>query len=112
MLDNSPGTPRYWQKKKYELIARLENLGPFQFFFTLSCADKRWNENFTSFLQDHEISYIVEDGLEECKVDGMPLEDFLEVHNGKHEFIRKKYIDCNTELQQSCSGVHENYHHE
>ena len=41
VLENSPGTPRYWQKKKYELIAKLENLGPFQLFFTLSCADKR-----------------------------------------------------------------------
>ena len=31
VLDNSPGTPKYWQRKKYELIARLENLGPFTF---------------------------------------------------------------------------------
>ena len=48
VLDNTPGTPRYWQKKKYKLIARLENLGAFQLFFTLSCADMRWNENFTT----------------------------------------------------------------
>jgi len=25
VLDNSPGTPRYWQRKKFELLARLEN---------------------------------------------------------------------------------------
>ena len=50
VLENTPGTPRYWQKKRYELIGKLENLGPFQLFFTLSCAEKRWNENVTTFL--------------------------------------------------------------
>ena len=94
VLDNSPGTPRYWQKKKYELIARLENLGPFQFFFTLSCADKRWNENFTTFLQDHELRYIVINGIEECTIDGMTIDDFLQQHEGKHEFIRKNILSA------------------
>ena len=41
--------------KKDELIAKLENLGPFHFFFTLSCADNRYEENFTSALTDCEI---------------------------------------------------------
>ena len=41
VLENIKNTPRYWQKAKYELIARLENLGPFTFFFTLSCVDMR-----------------------------------------------------------------------
>ena len=40
VLENAPGTPRYWQKKRHELIGKLENLGPFQLFFTLSCAEK------------------------------------------------------------------------
>ena len=92
VLDNSPGTPRYWQKKKYELIARLENLGPFTFFSTLSCADKRWNENFTSLLQDHEIIHTVKNGLEECFLDGYPLYEFLLQHESKHEFIRKNIL--------------------
>ena len=26
---------RYWLHKRYELLAKLEQLGPFQFFFTL-----------------------------------------------------------------------------
>ena len=50
VFDKILGTPRYWQQKRYEVIARLEQLGAFQFFFTLSCADKRWEENFTSIL--------------------------------------------------------------
>ena len=53
VLDNIKNTPRYLKKKKNEFIAKLENHGPFQFFFTLSCADMRYDENFTSLLQDH-----------------------------------------------------------
>ena len=34
------------------MIAKLENLGAFQLFFTLSCADLRWDENFAAILRD------------------------------------------------------------
>ena len=43
-------TPKYWQKVKHEMIAKLENIGPFHLFFTLSCADLRWPENLTALL--------------------------------------------------------------
>ena len=46
-------TPKYWQKVKYEMIAKLENLGPFQLFFTLSCGDSRYDENFSTFLVEN-----------------------------------------------------------
>ena len=52
VLDDIKGTPRYWKKTKYEMIAKLDNLGPFNLFFTLSCADMRWDENFASILQE------------------------------------------------------------
>ena len=89
-----PGTPRCWQRKKYDLIAKIENLGPFHLFFTLSCAEKRMNENFTTFLQEHDVRYIIENGLEHCTVDGIPLEEFLqkEENESKHEFIRKNIL--------------------
>ena len=94
VLDNMPGTPRYWQKKKYELISRIENLGPFHLFFTLSSAEKRYNENFTTFLQEHDVRYVIENGIECCTVDGIPLDDFLqrEENLNKHEFIRKNIL--------------------
>ena len=57
VLENVKNTPKYWQKARYELIARLENLGPFTFFFTLSCADLRWPENFSALLKDVVVSY-------------------------------------------------------
>ena len=30
-----PGTPQYWKNLRNELFARMEQLGPFHFFFTL-----------------------------------------------------------------------------
>ena len=94
VLDNTPGTPRYWQKKKYELIARLENLGAFQLFFTLSCADMRWNENFTTFLDNYELRYEYVNGLEACFVKSkinknLPetsLEEFMKLEQNKTKF--------------------------
>ena len=35
-----------------ELHAKLENKGPFQFFFALYCADCRWDANFTSLMYE------------------------------------------------------------
>ena len=58
VFDNVPGTVRYWQQKRYEVLAKLEQLGPFQFFFTLSCADKRWDENFVSILRQKGLQII------------------------------------------------------
>ena len=64
MLENMKNTPRYWRQAKYEMLARLDNLGPFQLFFTLSCADMRWDENFGAILLERglETKYkVVED---------------------------------------------------
>ena len=51
VLDDIKQTPRYWRKSKYEMFAKLDNFGPFHFFFTLSCADLRWDENFAAILR-------------------------------------------------------------
>ena len=50
VFDGLPGSPRYWQKMKFDLIAKMEQLGPPQFFYTLSCANKRWEENSATIL--------------------------------------------------------------
>ena len=54
VLDDIKQTPRYWRKCKYEMFAKLDNFGPFHFFFTLSCADLRWDENFAAILRAQE----------------------------------------------------------
>ena len=30
VFEKVPGTPKYWQRTKYDMIAKLENIGPFQ----------------------------------------------------------------------------------
>ena len=34
------------------MLAKLDNFGPFHLFFTLSCGDRRWDENFTTILKE------------------------------------------------------------
>ena len=98
VLDNIKGTPRYFRKKKNEFIAKLENIGPFQFFFTLSCADARYEENFTALSQDHHIEYIHENGKDICKIDVQPLNEFLFQHESKHKFIRQNILTATRNL--------------
>ena len=83
---------RYWQKKKWELQAMVENVGPFTMFFTLSAADTRYPENFTALLQDHNISYVYREGREECLIDGETIEKFLEKNSTKYSFIRDNIL--------------------
>ena len=41
-----PGSPPYWQKFMYEVVAMVKQLGIPTWFMTLSCADLRWPELF------------------------------------------------------------------
>ena len=71
--------------KRYEIIARMEQNGPFHLFFTLSCAEKRWPENFVSILkqQGKHIRYEVDQETNETKimVGDITLEEYLENEN-------------------------------
>ena len=100
VFDNICNTPKYWKTAKNEMLAKLDNLGPFQFFFTLSCADKKWDENLSSILRSLGISveYIHDsDGHEETIVKyGNNSEYSKEINKyieedlppSKHELIR------------------------
>jgi len=83
------------------MIAKLNNLGPFAFFFTLSCADLRWNENFTALLRRKGIKIVYEiTDLEditwvsksngECKL----LQAYLEEDEDEsfHELVRRNIM--------------------
>ena len=98
VLDNIRNTPRYWQKARYELLAKLENLGPFTFFFTLSCADLRWKENFSSLLKDCNVTY--DNIRDEIRINNDPLEDFFKANENKHEFIRKNLLNATLTFYQ------------
>ena len=113
VFDNIKNTPKYWQKFRYEMIAKLENLGPFQWFFTLSCADMKWEENFSSLMRESniEIEYEVSglDGssrtLITFKKDGekkkLELQDYLksEIDESLHELIRTNVLNATRNFQ-------------
>jgi hypothetical protein len=91
------GSTKYWQQAKFELLAKQEQLGCFQFFVTLSCADKLWPETFATICS--RLGHSVEIGkvqvdYEESTVttgpvtvNSMPMEQFLETEN-LHELIK------------------------
>ena len=93
------------------MIAKLENLGPFQMFFTLSCGDTRYSENFSTFLVEN--GYLLEyrvnqDGTtetiviskEDINID-KPLDQFLidDVDASLHELIRTNVITATRNFQ-------------
>ncbi|VDI51626.1 Hypothetical predicted protein, partial [Mytilus galloprovincialis] len=43
-LQTIRGTPPYWQKAMYKLLAAVKQLGIFTFFVTLSAADMKWTD--------------------------------------------------------------------
>ena len=81
-----------------------QNLGPFQFFFTLSCADSRWNENFSSILRNLGVSMKYEfdsNGAEITKVTNKNGEEFelidylkTEIDQSQHEMIRTNILNA------------------
>ena len=110
VFDNVKNTPKYWQKYKYEMIAKLENLGPFQWFFTLSCADMKWEENFSSLLTERDLTIeyeVLPDGSTKTTVkkDGwenpMNLDEYLknEEDTSLHEMIRKNVLNATRNFQ-------------
>ena len=95
VFDNIPGTVRYWQQKRYEVLAKLEQLGPFQFFFTLSCADKRWDENFVSILQQKGLHIIYKKKATDPKLTDAEYSyhaDEIWIKQGEEEVILKEYL--------------------
>ena len=77
------------------MIARLEQLGPFQFFFTLSCADKRWAETMTSIFQlkGHKIQWTFDNSIHDfnIQIDNIPLQEFLQDYN-LHNLIKENVL--------------------
>ena len=45
------GSPKYWQVARNELVAKVNQLGPFHVFYTFSCGEMRWPEVFLTLLK-------------------------------------------------------------
>ena len=101
VLSGIKNSPRFWRDKKAEVIAMMDNFGPFHWFFTLSCADKRWDSCIAaicrSFPDVEDIIYNKKGNHNmEIKVklrdeeEEQLLEDFLKtLDESKNELIRK-----------------------
>ena len=92
VLEDIKCTPRYWKKVKQEMIAKLENLGAFQLFFTLSCADLRWEENFAAILRDmglHLIYSVIpdENGYSYTRIEVEYVKEGEKLRKGLKQFI-------------------------
>ena len=106
VFDGVQNTPKYWQGVKYEMIAKLENIGPFHLFFTLSCGDTRCEENFSSFLFEngYTLKYFSKtDGNTEIRVHkkderiiDKTLDQFLseDANESLHENIRTNVLSA------------------
>ena len=94
-------TPAYHKKGKMEMIARLDNHGPFHIFFTLSCADTRWKENIVAVLREQGKSvrckideYCVEEYEVLSRDQWIKIEDYLktEMDETQHEVLRRNVV--------------------
>ena len=111
MLDDIKCTPKYWKKAKMEMLGKIDNFGPFHWFYTLSCADMRWNENFSTILKEkgYKIIWKQEKGTENVclkdisvhvefhkngQIKEEPLRDFLNIEcdESLHESIRTNVL--------------------
>ena len=111
-LEGIPNTPRYWLTGRYELLSKLDCFGVFQVFWTLSCADLRWDANFASILLQRgysiNVEVVVRDGQPDYeyqarKRDGewKPLRQFIEedVEVSFHELIRGNVLTATRYFQ-------------
>ena len=73
VFTNIKNTPAYYRQKKYELLAKLDNFGPFHVFWTVSCADTRCSSNLTAALReldpDWEFQYKTTARSDGCKAE-------------------------------------------
>jgi hypothetical protein len=72
-LQTVRGSPPYWQKAQYKLLAAVKQLGIFTFFMTLSSADLKWIDSLNAALkkQGRNLTYDEIENMtyeERCKI--------------------------------------------
>jgi hypothetical protein len=55
------GSPPYWQKVQYKLLAAIKQLGIFTWFFTLSAADLKWIDTIQAIASQRGTTFSQED---------------------------------------------------
>ena len=95
ILKKIPGTPSYWRVFRNDIMAKIEQVGQFHMFFTLSCAEKRWPEILAAILQleGNKLSFNLPwDGKEDSIfINDEPLSEFKKSVNWS-EKLRKSIM--------------------
>ena len=115
VFQNVANSPGYHKKGKMEMVARLDNFGPFHIFFTVSCADLKWPENLVSVLRENDcnVSCTVNSDQSEIyyvqKADGVwvPLEEYMKnnVDESVHEILRRNVVTATRNYQHRFRAV-------
>ena len=97
VLKTVRGTPSYWQQLRYDIFAKIEQLGPFHLFFTLSCAEMRWPEMMAAVLErkGHKVEFISSpwNGEEnDILIDDIPLSEFKKTISNMSSFYQEHII--------------------
>ena len=94
-----PGTPLYWKQFRQELFAAMNQLGQFHLFFTLSCGESRWPEEFASILRQkgHDVKFLSEPwngNDDDIIIDGKPFSQYREDNiSSVTKFFQEYYFD-------------------
>ena len=100
-LRQVPGTPPYWQRFMYEVVAMVKQLGIPTWFMTLSCADLRWPELF-KIVARTQCKDITEDEIEALSyVEGCQMLNANPVVAAKHFQHRVETFFSEVLLSQS-----------
>ena len=108
VLNDIKGTHRFWKKSKMEVLAKVDNFGPFHWFYTFSCGDMRYDENFSTILRENGYKVLWKIENDKCEVfvqhdeAEIPLKEFLDhkIDESKHELIRKNVLTATRNFWQ------------
>ena len=99
IFNKVPGTPAYWKCFKNELYSKMEALGPFHLFFTLSCAEMRWACVLLAVLK----------AILKRKLNVMYLDNFILVDEKQEEKSDEKKLSAQSE---TCAEIDAQSHQE
>ena len=116
VFQNVSNTPAYHKKGKMEMMARLDNFGPFHAFFTVSCADYRWTENVVAVLREQGISVrcTVDSDQEETyevyldeESGWMPINDYVanKMDETVHSILKRNVVTATRNYQQRVQAL-------
>lgn len=90
------------------MMAKMENIGPFHWFFTLSCGDMKWCANFSSYFEEKSYGLsVTEEGNVQMSKEWKEGEDLTEGWTGRQgDRTMKRQWDEFKESEEFKKSVH------